>query len=76
MYNSFRDPLHTIIYVLALIALAVHLTHAIQSALQTFGLNSNKCFPYLKIISVVVGIVVALAYIIIPISVLLNFLKP
>ena len=76
VYNSFRDPLHAIIYILAMIALAVHLTHAIQSALQTFGLNNHKFFPYLKKISVLVGIVVALAYIIIPVSVLFNFIKP
>jgi len=76
VYNAFGDPLHAAIYILALSALAVHLTHAIQSALQTFGLNSNKSFPYLKKISVLVGIVVALAYIIIPVSVLCNFIKP
>ncbi|MCP4713325.1 MAG: succinate dehydrogenase cytochrome b subunit [Planctomycetes bacterium] len=76
VYNSFRQPIHSLIYIAALIALAIHLTHAIQSALQTFGLNSNKCFPFLKLMSIAVGIIVALAYIIIPISVLLNLIKP
>jgi len=76
VYNSFRDPLHSAIYILAMIALAFHLTHAIQSALQTFGLNNNQTSPFLKIISVIVGIVVALAYILIPISILLNIIKP
>jgi succinate dehydrogenase / fumarate reductase cytochrome b subunit len=76
VYNSFRDPLHSAIYILAMIALAIHLTHAIQSALQTFGLNNHKISPFLKKISVVMGLVVALIYILIPIAVLLNFIKP
>ena len=64
VYNYFRDPLHSAIYILALIAL------------QTFGLNNNQTSPFLKKISVIVGLVVALAYILIPISILLNIIKP
>ncbi|KPK76822.1 MAG: hypothetical protein AMJ79_05365 [Phycisphaerae bacterium SM23_30] len=75
VYNSFQNPVHAGVYIFAMLALGLHLNHAIQSALQTFGLNNERFFPFIKKISLILGIIIALLYILIPVVILLNIIK-
>ncbi len=45
---AFRSPVFTLIYVAGSAALALHLSHGMQSAFQTLGLNHPKYTPLIK----------------------------
>lgn len=67
--NGFLNPIRSGLYILAMGAIGMHLTHAIQSACQTFGINHPRYTPLIKKASVGLGLVIALGYISIPIFV-------
>jgi len=69
VYNAFLSPVRVAWYVAAMISLGLHLVHAVQSVLQTFGLNHEYYTPIVKKISVVFGTVIAIAYSILPVYV-------
>lgn len=46
--GAFRSPVFTSIYVAGSAALALHLSHGMQSAFQTLGLNHPKYTPLIK----------------------------
>ena len=47
--SAFRNPTFTAIYVGGALALVLHLTHGLQSAFQTLGVNHPKYTPFIKI---------------------------
>lgn len=47
--SAFRNPAFTAIYVGGALALVLHLTHGLQSAFQTLGVNHPKYTPFIKI---------------------------
>ncbi|MCA9399316.1 MAG: succinate dehydrogenase cytochrome b subunit [Candidatus Omnitrophica bacterium] len=51
VYNAFSDPVHSILYIIAMLALSLHLSHGIQSVFQTFGLHGEKITPFAKNLS-------------------------
>jgi succinate dehydrogenase / fumarate reductase, cytochrome b subunit len=59
----------TIWYVIALLAIFLHLRHGLWSAVQTFGWNSNKREPVLKAIATGFSGLLILGFLIVPISV-------
>ena len=62
----FKMPGYVAFYVIALILLAFHLHHAFQSAFQSLGMNHSKYTPFIKGLSTVVSVVIALGFILIP----------
>ncbi len=74
VYNSFLDPLHCLLYVLAMVAVGFHLTHGIQSFVQTFGFYHPKYTPVVRTISKALGLLVAVAYSSIPVGIQLGWL--
>lgn len=72
---GFSDPLISIVYIIAVFLLSFHLSHAISSMFQTFGLNNSKTMPRLVFISNLISIVVFLGYVSIPLAVLFQFIK-
>ncbi len=46
--HKFQDPIKVGLYVLAFIALALHLLHGFQSSFQSVGFNNNKYTPTIK----------------------------
>lgn len=44
----FADPLYSLFYVVAVLGVGLHLSHGVQSALQTFGVNHPRYTPTLK----------------------------
>ena len=65
--NTFLNPVHSGLYVLAMIAVGVHLSHAIQSVLQTFGIADDERLAAFGKLSLLLGTAIALAYISIPV---------
>ena len=47
--SAFRSPVFVAVYVGGALALVLHLTHGMQSAFQTLGLNHPKYTPFIKI---------------------------
>lgn len=47
--SAFRSPVFTAVYVCGALALVLHLTHGLQSAFQTLGLDHPKYTPFIKI---------------------------
>ncbi|MBU2573705.1 MAG: succinate dehydrogenase cytochrome b subunit [Elusimicrobia bacterium] len=46
--SAFRNGLFTAIYIGGAVALVIHLTHGLQSAFQTLGVNHPKYTPFIK----------------------------
>jgi succinate dehydrogenase / fumarate reductase cytochrome b subunit len=67
---GFQKPLVSIVYMLAVIFLGFHLSHAIQSMFQTLGFSSPTLTQRLITIGKVVAFLITLGFILIPISVL------
>lgn len=70
-YNMSKDLFsniwYSLIYVVLIIFLGVHLNHAFYSAFQTFGLNSRKYTPTIKLIGLGYSVLVTLMFCVIPI---------
>jgi len=61
------DPVHLVFYVLFMAAVGLHLSHALQSALQTYGLYVPRKGSKIKLISTLIAIGMAGTFAIIPI---------
>jgi succinate dehydrogenase / fumarate reductase cytochrome b subunit len=46
--NWFTHPAYALFYVVAVLGVGLHLSHGVQSALQTFGVNHPRWTPLLK----------------------------
>jgi len=68
----FSQPIYSIIYIVWLVALWLHLTHGVWSALHTLGLNNNTWLPRVKVISNILATLIILMFISIPVYFLLG----
>ncbi len=65
--QSFQNPLVVVWYVLAMLALGLHLSHGFGSAFQTLGIFNSAWRAKLKQIGVVLGWVIAAGFIMFPV---------
>lgn len=65
--TSFQNPLYSGFYVLAMLALGLHLSHGIQSAFQTVGLNHPRYTPLVRKAGFAFAILVCAGFAAIPI---------
>jgi len=72
---SFQKFFITLIYVAAMVVLLLHLSHGVQSFVQTMGWNSAKSLPVMERISKAVAIVLLVGYVAIPLSILLGLVN-
>lgn len=72
VWNSFLEPWRIVVYLLAVSCVGFHLSHGVQSFLQTLGLNNEGVLPKLERLSNLVGILVAVGYSFIPIYVVIR----
>ncbi|MFC5063583.1 succinate dehydrogenase cytochrome b subunit [Actinomycetospora atypica] len=72
---SFDRPVVAIFYILAMVALSLHISHGLWSGIQTLGGNSAARQHALKTFSVGVGVVVAVGFAIIPVSVMFGLVR-
>ena len=70
VYNAFSEPSHTFLYIVAMFALGLHLSHGVQSFLQTFGLNQPHTMPLIKNCSDAFALLIAISYSAIPLYIL------
>lgn len=73
--SGFQHFIASFIYIAAMIALALHLFHGIQSSFQTLGMNSERAMPFVTKAGSVAAIILFLGYISIPVIILLGLLK-
>ena len=64
---SFTQGWYVLLYVLAMIGLAFHLSHGFWSAFQTLGMNHRKYMPAIKKVSLLFAIIVPLLFASMPI---------
>ncbi len=64
--HSFRNTIASVVYVAAMAALGLHLSHGIQSTVQTLGLNNERTLPVMVKIGVAAALVLFLGYAAIP----------
>jgi len=67
VYTQFQSLGHVVFYVLFMVAVGFHLSHALQSALQTYGLYVPRKGSKIKLISTLIAIGMAGTFAIIPI---------
>jgi succinate dehydrogenase / fumarate reductase cytochrome b subunit len=72
---SFHNPAISGAYIAAMIVLGLHLTHGIQSFVQTFGLNNDKTIPVAERVGTGAAFILFLGYAAIPIIIILGFLN-
>jgi succinate dehydrogenase / fumarate reductase, cytochrome b subunit len=72
---SFRKPLISLFYVLGVFFLAGHLSHGIASVTQTLGVNNRKLSESISKGGFILAWLVFAGYAVIPISILLGFIK-
>lgn len=73
--QSFQDPLIVVIYVVSMIVVGMHLNHAINSALQTLGINHPKYNTLLINGSRTLSVFIVLAFLSIPLAIVFGFVK-
>jgi succinate dehydrogenase / fumarate reductase cytochrome b subunit len=65
--EAFSSPWYSGFYLAALVLLAFHLVHGVQSAFQTLGLNHKKYTPLIKTFGIIFSIVLCAGFALIPI---------
>ena len=64
--EAFKNPIYVIIYVLAMVVAALHVSHGFWSAFQTIGFNHEKYMPFIMALSIVFSLAVGFGFGIIP----------
>ena len=72
---GFSDPLLVVLYVVAQLALFVHLTHGIPSTFQTLGLKNRKFGKAIKVLGFLVALTVLVGNLAIVFGVWFGFVK-
>lgn len=72
---SFQKVFIAAVYIIAMISLFLHLSHGLQSWVQTFGWSSGTSQDKVTAVGKVLGIVYGLAYIAIPLFILARIVK-
>ncbi|MBF0489020.1 MAG: succinate dehydrogenase cytochrome b subunit [Candidatus Omnitrophica bacterium] len=68
--NSFKNPIHCWLYVVAMYCLCLHLTHGVESFFQTFGIQDSRFTLLVRKLSRVFALMIMIAYSSIPLYVL------
>ena len=69
--SAFANPVYVIIYLAVMIIVAFHVRHGFWSAFQTLGVNHPKYMPAIMILSIVIGLAVAVGFGFLPIYIAL-----
>jgi len=69
--SAFSNPVYTAIYIIAMIVVAIHVSHGFWSAFQTIGANHVKYMPFIMMLSILFGLVIGIGFGFIPVYILL-----
>ena len=64
--RSFRNIFVSVVYVMAMAAVGLHLSHGLQSMVQTLGLNSERTLPVMVKVGAAAALALFLGYVAIP----------
>ncbi len=64
--QTFQQPLWVIVYILAMIAAALHVSHGFWSAFQTIGAYHPKYMPFIMVFSIIFSLVVGFGFGLLP----------
>lgn len=70
--DAFGSPWYSWFYVVAMVLLAFHLIHGVQSAFQTLGVRHNKYTTFIKNFGIIFSILICAGFAIIPLYFLFN----
>ena len=73
--RSFQDSGIATLYVTSIAGLLLHLTHGIQSSLQTWGLNSDESLPVVVKAGTTTALILFLGYAALPVMIAAGILK-
>jgi len=73
--NAFSNPFATIFYVIAMLALGMHLYHGFWSMFQTLGLNNYRTDRILRIGAGAISLILTLGFIAVPLAVLFGIVQ-
>ena len=71
MAAAFANPVWVLIYVVAMVIVAVHISHGFWSMFQTFGINHPRHMPLIMKLGLVVTLVFGIGFGILPIYLLI-----
>jgi succinate dehydrogenase / fumarate reductase, cytochrome b subunit len=74
--EKFQNPVYAFGYTGVMIMLAVHLRHGIWSAWQSIGLLNSKISPVVYAIALILAVLMAIGFIILPLAIYFNLLPP
>jgi succinate dehydrogenase / fumarate reductase cytochrome b subunit len=69
--SAFSSPLYVVIYILAMVVAAVHVSHGFWSAFQTVGANHPKYMPLIRMAGTAFAVVVGVGFGFLPIYIFL-----
>ena len=75
VYNSFLDPIHSVLYIFAMFCLGFHLWHGVDSFMQTFGLKNEKYASIVEKTSHWFAALITVGYSSIPLGVMWGWIK-
>ena len=75
LVEGFQRPLASGIYIVAMLAIAFHLSHGVWSMLQTIGVNRPNWEPALRCVAVLAGVLITAGFIAVPVAVLLGLVN-
>ncbi|UCG06579.1 MAG: succinate dehydrogenase cytochrome b subunit [Desulfobacterales bacterium] len=71
MATTFANPAWVLIYVVAMVVVAVHISHGFWSMFQTFGINHPRYMPVIMKLGLVVTLLIGFGFGILPIYLLI-----
>lgn len=71
MAAAFANPIWVVVYVVAMVIVAVHISHGFWSMFQTFGLNHPRHMPLIMKLGLVMTLVFGIGFGILPIYLLI-----
>ena len=73
--RGFSSPLVALFYVVAMVALGLHLYHGVWSMFQTLGLNNRGRTRFWGGLATLVAVVVALGFVLVPLAVVARIVR-
>lgn len=73
MVLSFRSPLVSLFYMVAIVLLVLHLNHGLVSLFQTLGIHSSVVNPIIRIVCPTISVILGVGFLSIPISIFMGW---
>jgi len=75
LVDGFKSPIASGLYIVAMLAIALHLSHGVWSVLQTIGVNRPNWECALRTIAVILAVVICGGFIAVPVAVVLKLVE-